>query len=1092
MRRFVVYLMVIAGVLLSAMSAGAQSNVAHGYEFTYGTDTTRWINIDAVSISQDLSYNAQTVQLPFDFTLYNRTVSTVTLCRGGTMLFGSFQHMDFPPFPSGMDVAGIWGLGTNRWCRIHRRWCSPPDSTGGRIYVFQFEISSGTFSSMGTEYYCWQVQLHENDNSITLVYKRRNPAFSSNTQGLVGLQLGYGRYIVVSPSYSPLWNRVWTSFQDNVVYTGWPGEYRYYRFVPIDTVCPPPAVIGASGSWQNLGTVQLLWHRCDRHGTYRVEYGPAGFDSGTGTVINTADTHLTITGLAAGTDYEARISAACTDSLFSHEATIEFRAPCPPSSDNQIPFYDLNAGGVVCYTGTTSSPSSSIGVVDSGSLSPLSHHTVHCNPLERDFHTAWNLYTVPDGHCASVRLGNWNNGAEQESVTYTLYVDTDDYDLLVLRYALVEEDPSHVAANQPQFEFDITDIYGGSISSCYHSSFVSGDLSGWQHEVGNILWRDWDAVGVDLAPMHGQTIHVTLSNRDCAQSGHFGYGYFTLESAHKHFRSTSCGEVDENTFRAPEGFAYRWYNAADTVVTLSTADTLRVTDTGMYCCRVSHHLSSQECSFVMTTYMGSRYPMASFTYDSGDSCGMLVRFQNHSVIARDSVHTQLTTYPCERYLWRFDDGSTSTDPNPVHLYHSDGLHTVTLYAMLADSACVDSVSSTFYLDLARDTVYDTVCAGQPYMFYGVEIDQPGIHSILDSCQVHVLFLHHLPKYDHHIFDTLTVGETYTFDGHDFTTPAKYQRRYTSTDGCDSVVTLHLCSREERYHTICSSSLPYTWEGVTFTQGGCDTVHFVPLAGTDSIIILHLGVRQPPVASFDVEHFCNDSTGYFLLLADTLCYSVSSVPPDGVLQFGSTILLQPSVTTTYIVATDYCDTVSCPRVDNLELQPIHQVDAHLFVEPSFLTENVRDITAFDLSTAATGRQWYVNTELQGDDSVLHYCLIDDADSVCIMLVANNDYCTDTVEVSIPVKIQSLWFPNVFTPNEPTNNIFKGYGTNVRDYDLWVYTRWGHPIFHTTDINEGWDGTFHGIKSPVSAYVYLCHYTTLEGEPRTVAGTVSLVR
>ena len=124
-----------------------------------------------------------------------------------------------------------------------------------------------------------------------------------------------------------------------------------------------------------------------------------------------------------------------------------------------------------------------------------------------------------------------------------------------------------------------------------------------------------------------------------------------------------------------------------------------------------------------------------------------------------------------------------------------------------------------------------------------------------------------------IFDTLTVGETYTFDGHDFTTPAKHQRRYTSTDGCDSVVTLHLCSREERYHTICSSSLPYTWEGVTFTQGGCDTVHFVPLAGTDSIIILHLGVRQPPVASFDVEHFCNDSTGYFLLL------SVTAFPPS---------------------------------------------------------------------------------------------------------------------------------------------------------------------------------------------------------------------
>ena len=115
-----------------------------------------------------------------------------------------------------------------------------------------------------------------------------------------------------------------------------------------------------------------------------------------------------------------------------------------------------------------------------------------------------------------------------------------------------------------------------------------------------------------------------------------------------------------------------------------------------------------------------------------------------------------------------------------------------------------------------------------------------------------------------------------------------------------------------------------------------------------------------------------------------------------------------------------------------------------------------------------------------------------DSVCIILVTNNDYCADTAVASIPVKIQSLWFPNVFTPDEPTNNIFRGYGTNVKDYDLWVYTRWGHWIFHTTDVNEGWDGTYHGKESPVSAYVYLCHYTTLEGEPRTVSGTVTLVR
>ena len=49
-----------------------------------------------------------------------------------------------------------------------------------------------------------------------------------------------------------------------------------------------------------------------------------------------------------------------------------------------------------------------------------------------------------------------------------------------------------------------------------------------------------------------------------------------------------------------------------------------------------------------------------------------------------------------------------------------------------------------------------------------------------------------------------------------------------------------------------------------------------------------------------------------------------------------------------------------------------------------------------------------------------------------------------------------------------------------------------IFRTKDINEGWDGTYLGVRSPVSAYLYVCNYTTLEGEPRRVYGTVTLLR
>ena len=114
------------------------------------------------------------------------------------------------------------------------------------------------------------------------------------------------------------------------------------------------------------------------------------------------------------------------------------------------------------------------------------------------------------------------------------------------------------------------------------------------------------------------------------------------------------------------------------------------------------------------------------------------------------------------------------------------------------------------------------------------------------------------------------------------------------------------------------------------------------------------------------------------------------------------------------------------------------------------------------------------------------------ALVILLLVSTPDCSDTAYTSVPVRIQSLWYPNVFTPGEATNNLFRGYGVNVRDYDLKIFTRWGDCIFHTNDIDECWDGTYRGVLSPPSAYVYLCHYTTLEGEPRTVAGTVTLVR
>ena len=88
MKPAVRYIAIFVAVLLFALRPGAKAQpiVAHGYEFTFGTDSTRWIDIDGVGTFENRYSYPQTVQLPFDFTMYNRTFSTISVYYNGDVL----------------------------------------------------------------------------------------------------------------------------------------------------------------------------------------------------------------------------------------------------------------------------------------------------------------------------------------------------------------------------------------------------------------------------------------------------------------------------------------------------------------------------------------------------------------------------------------------------------------------------------------------------------------------------------------------------------------------------------------------------------------------------------------------------------------------------------------------------------------------------------------------------------------------------------------------------------------------------------------------------------------------------------------------
>ncbi len=70
---------------------------------------------------------------------------------------------------------------------------------------------------------------------------------------------------------------------------------------------------------------------------------------------------------------------------------------------------------------------------------------------------------------------------------------------------------------------------------------------------------------------------------------------------------------------------------------------------------------------------------------------------------------------------------------------------------------------------------------------------------------------------------------------------------------------------------------------------------------------------------------------------------------------------------------------------------------------------------------------------------------------------------------------LFVPNAFTPNgNILNDLFLPKGIFVLSFQMDIYNRWGEKIFHTTDLNQGWNGKFKDKKCPEDIYIYMITY------------------
>ena len=667
-------------------------------------------------------------------------------------------------------------------------------------------------------------------------------------------------------------------------------------------------------------------------------------------------THVTspcrIDSLQGLTDYIFIVSTSCNEECLGRQFDTLFLFT-PKGGSGCIDYTDLHAPYVVCYYGKYSHADAHEGCLDYGFRSASSRHTVHFDTTEYDARSGGLLRTVPPGAVASVRLGNWLTGgaddAEAESIVYGMTVDTTEADLLVLKYAAVLQDPEHHPNLQPRFRLAILNEQGALVDQCGMADFIAnpalvgtgGAHQQWNVAPGEVLWKDWTTVGLDITAYHGQTIYIQLTTYDCGEGSHFGYAYFTLECATKRMQVEGCSTVPDNCFTVPSGFNYQWYSNLNPDTESDSSTLCVISDNNLiYYCRLSF-IDNPACYFTMSAFSGARYPLA--IIDSTltvAGCQYDLLLSDHSTISADGIHPVGTGEHCETRRWLLSDGSEQNGQNvSVHMVDT-GLYSITLIAGIADDQCLDTLQHTFHItrpfpsssiegpsshcdNAVADTLYvrgatnyiwadgsSTCLAVRPladstYSCY--TIDTNGCRDTLHH-MIHVM--HSYRRTDH---DTVCQNMGgYRWQDTTVSVPIAgtdmhSTRHLTTVEGCDSTLTLalHLLPTYEQQHydTLCYESQRVFFDTLLTTTGEYSH-RSSTLAGCDSVVTLFLNII-PRRYTNDRRQVCDS-----LLWTDGIIYRNDTIGPhdtlrtvhDGCDSVTTLYLVVHHATSTYIADT----------------------------------------------------------------------------------------------------------------------------------------------------------------------------------------------
>ena len=333
---------------------------------------------------------------------------------------------------------------------------------------------------------------------------------------------------------------------------------------------------------------------------------------------------------------------------------------------------------------------------------------------------------------------------------------------------------------------------------------------------------------------------------------------------------------------------------------------------------------------------------------------------------------------------------------------------------------------------------------------------------------------------------------------------------STVTGCDSIATLNLLVNptltSDTDTTVCSSELPFDWNGLTFSTAGSQTASLTSLVtGCDSLASLNCNMINVPeleivvsanggcvpisinisnpfatvnsLCEWEISNGANFST----------CSNIISFTAAGC--YDITLTSTEMGCTSAILETD----IIC-----LDAKPV----ADFTAAPAVITLSSQWVQFYNSSSfSATNFAWdFGDDEFSNDENPQHEYVNNSIGYLASLIASTNQGCADTASLFIECKEEPIIFiPNTFTPDgDQYNQYFIPRippSIDAFNYTLWIYNRWGELIFESHQIDIGWDGTYGsaGMDVKEGSYIWKIVYKLPDTDERkTISGHVNLIR